>query len=173
MRVAEIEQLYAYNRWANARTLSAAAALSGDHLNRDLGAGHRSVFGTLAHTAWAEWLWLGRWRSAPPAGPSPLASGDLAALRERWAEVETDQRAFLARLDEGELTRCITYENPPGSPWTYSLQAMLQHVVNHSTYHRGQVAAFLRQLGAEPAATDLLVFFDELPSDGEASLPAT
>jgi len=38
---------------------------------------------------------------------------------------------------------------------------MVRHVVNHSTYHRGQVTTLLRQLGGTPVATDWLVFLDE------------
>lgn len=47
-----------------------------------------------------------------------------------------------------------------GEAWQYPLWQMMQHVVNHSSYHRGQVATLLRQLGAEPAPTDFLLFFD-------------
>jgi uncharacterized damage-inducible protein DinB len=39
---------------------------------------------------------------------------------------------------------------------------MLQHVVNHGTYHRGQITTMLRQLGAEPPkSTDLIAFYRE------------
>jgi len=39
---------------------------------------------------------------------------------------------------------------------------MIVHVVNHGTYHRGQVATMLRQLGAKPAvSTDMIVFYRE------------
>jgi len=42
-----------------------------------------------------------------------------------------------------------------------TLMHLMQHVVNHSTYHRGQVALMMRQLGAEPLATDFHVFLLE------------
>jgi len=48
-----------------------------------------------------------------------------------------------------------------GETWTYALWRILAHVVNHSSYHRGQVATLLRQLGATPSSTDLLLFYDE------------
>jgi uncharacterized damage-inducible protein DinB len=164
MGVGEVQQLYAYNRWANARIVSAVAALSAEQRHRDLASSHRSVYGTLAHILWGEWLWLGRWQGTAPPGPSPLACDDLPALRVRWGEVEHEQLAFLAQLIDSELERRVTYENPPGVAWTYALRHMLQHVVNHSTYHRGQVVVLLRQLGASTVATDLLVFFDETVS---------
>jgi uncharacterized damage-inducible protein DinB len=68
---------------------------------------------------------------------------------------------FINSLAEDALTTKITYVNVKGETWTHALWQMLRHLVNHSTYHRGQVATMLRQLGAEPAATDFLLFFDK------------
>jgi len=117
-------------------------------------------------------LWLGRWLGSPPAGSSPLECADVATLRERWTEVEREQSKFLDGLTDADLVRRITYENLAGVPWTYSLRHMLQHIVNHSTYHRGQVAAMLRQLGAVPPPTDLLVFMDVTARPVETDRPA-
>jgi len=74
--------------------------------------------------------------------------------------VENEQQAFLENLNDELLNTRVSYENLEGHRWEYSLAHMMQHVVNHSSYHRGQVAAFLRQLGQTPSATDLLVFLD-------------
>jgi len=161
LKLSQIQLLYAYNRWANARLVSAAASLSPELLNRDLAVSYRSVFGTLQHLLWAEWRWLGRWQMRAPAGRDPLECRDLVALRERWSEIEGEQLEFLQRLSTTDLDRSISYDNPPGTRWTYQLRHMLQHLVNHSTYHRGQVAAMLRQLDVTPPATDLLVYLDE------------
>ena len=161
MNTRDIRLLYEYNRWANARVLAAASALSASQLMHDLASSYRSVFGTLGHILWGEWLWLGRWlECATSPGRSPLACADFPALRVRWSEVERDQAAFLDQLTDAALERRITYENPAGTRWTYPLGQMLQHLVNHSTYHRGQVTTMLRQLGAAPSATDFLVFID-------------
>jgi uncharacterized damage-inducible protein DinB len=162
MKADEIRLLYAYNRWANTRSLTAAAALTPGQLHRDLGTSHGSAFGTLAHILWGEWRWMGRWLTPPAApGPDPLTCKDLLALQARWREVEALQTAFLGEVTDSELGHLITYENPPGTAWTYPLGQMLQHLVNHSTYHRGQVTTLLRQLGAAVVPTDFLVFIDE------------
>ena len=161
MTPAEGGVLLAYNAWANRRLLRATAALSRELLRRDLGTSHGSAWTTLLHIAWGEWLWLGRCQGAAPRGLDPRDCGDLPDLEARWAEIGRDQVAFVARLSAPDLARRISYENPPGTPWTYPLEEMLRHVVNHSTYHRGQVASQLRQLGITPLPTDYLVFFDE------------
>jgi uncharacterized damage-inducible protein DinB len=42
-----------------------------------------------------------------------------------------------------------------------SLAQLMQHLANHSIYHRGQIAWMMRQLGAKPLATDFHVFLVE------------
>ncbi len=84
----------------------------------------------------------------------------LDALRAKWAEIEREQTDFINGVTDASLETVIAYVNTKGETWRYSLGQMLQHVVNHSCYHRGQVTTRLRQLGAKPAATDFLLFFD-------------
>lgn len=45
--------------------------------------------------------------------------------------------------------------------YEYALGELIQHLLNHSTYHRGQVALLLRQLGQSPPATDFRLFLTE------------
>ena len=135
--------------------------MSPEQLHRDVAASYRSIFGTLQHILWAEWRWLGRWLARAPAGNDPLECRDLAALRTRWTEIEREQLEFLRRVTAADLARPLSYDNPPGTRWTYLLRHTLEHLVNHSTYHRGQVATMLRMLDMTPPATDLLVYLDE------------
>jgi uncharacterized damage-inducible protein DinB len=67
----------------------------------------------------------------------------------------------LESLTDELLIRRVSYENLEGVRWEYSLAEMMQHLANHSSYHRGQIAVLLRQLGQTPPATDFLVFLDE------------
>ena len=162
MNLEDIRTLYAYNRWANARVLDACRPLDAASFTRDLGNSFGSIQGTLAHVLWAEWIWLERWNGRSPRQPASTDSfPDAAALAARWAEIESARHAFLETLDDAALARRIAYHNIKGERWEYSLGHMLQHVVNHSTYHRGQVITMLRQLGREAPSTDFLLYFDE------------
>ena len=161
-RADEIRELYAFNRWANRRLLEAAAALDDDALARDLGSSFPSVLATLAHIVGADWAWLRRWAGeSPRAAPAEWALTSLAAIRERWEEVEAERSAVLAELDDQALEREVDYRNMAGVAYTSRMDEMLRHVVDHSTYHRGQVVTMLRQLGATPPATGLIVFYRE------------
>ena len=84
----------------------------------------------------------------------------LVAVQERWTVVEREVRECLAGLTEEALKMPLTYVNLRGETWTYPLWQPLFHVVNHQTYHRGQVTTLLRQLGAQPAAIDYLLAHD-------------
>jgi uncharacterized damage-inducible protein DinB len=84
----------------------------------------------------------------------------LDAIRERWQQVETDMRACMAGLAPESLARPVSYVNLRGETWTYPLWQMLLHLLNHQTFHRGQVTTLLRQLGALPPAIDFLVYVD-------------
>ena len=163
------QSLFAFDRWANARLLAAASTLPRESIERDFGISYQSIFGTLRHILCGNWLWLRRWPGQKRSDPDPLRCSDLAALQSRWIEIEREQREFVERVTPVLLETRITYENPPGTPWTYTLGQMMQHVVNHSTYHRGQVAGMIRQLGVAPPPTDYLRYFDELAAAPELS----
>lgn len=158
----EIRELYVYNRWANQRLLEAAAQLSDEAFTRHLGGSFPTVQGTLSHILGAEWIWLTRWLGDSPTGP-PAAwdLSTLAGIRSEWERVERERDAFLAGLDEGALAGVVAYRNLRGEPFAQPLGQLLRHVVNHSSYHRGQVATQLRQLGVAVPATDLVVFYRE------------
>jgi uncharacterized damage-inducible protein DinB len=76
----------------------------------------------------------------------------------RLAEIEADRHAFLQTLSESALATQISFRYLSGAEAVHVLGDALIHVVNHSTYHRGQVATMLRQLGAAPPPTDFIVF---------------
>lgn len=158
----EIQDLYAYNRWANRRILAAVRALSGEERARDLRSSFPSVQATLAHVLGAEWIWLERWNGRSPGGfPADWNLDDWVELERRWGEVEAAQGRFVGALTAADLGRAVDYRNTAGTPFVAPLGQLLRHVVNHSTYHRGQVVTMLRQLGAAAPATDLVVYHRE------------
>lgn len=162
MDLGTIRELYDYNAWANARSLDAASKVSPDHFTREVGGSFASLRGTLAHLYGAEWIWLERLRGTSPAKlPFSLDFPDAETIRLSWKDVERGQRELLERLHPARLDEPLTYTNLKGETWTYRLWRILAHIVNHSSYHRGQVATLLRQLGAAPLSTDLLLYYDE------------
>jgi uncharacterized damage-inducible protein DinB len=84
---------------------------------------------------------------------------DLEALAAGWSETAAQLEFFLASLTEDQLAAEITWEDTEIGAVTRPLWQPVSHLVNHSTYHRGQVVSLLRQLGYQPPETDLSYFF--------------
>jgi len=154
--------LFEYNSWANARTLDACAALEPGQLAEDLHSSFPSVLKTLAHMVGAEWVWNERWHGRPPAGPPAWAKdADFAALRHRFDTLDAELLEFISSLKTDDLEGPIEYTNSAGEHFSHPLWQSIQHLANHASYHRGQIATMLRQLGARPPHTDLIVFYRE------------
>ena len=165
----DIQLLYEYDRWANNRVLQAVSTLSAEEFTRDLGGSFRSVRDTLVHIVGCEWGWLTIWKDPSVSSTfitdlwtrlnalfNPNAFPDLAAVQLKWAEVEREQVEFANRVTNESLGRML-----PVFTTQISLAHLMQHLANHSTYHRGQVALMMRQLAAQPFATDFHVFLVE------------
>ncbi|MEK6299453.1 MAG: DinB family protein [Acidobacteriota bacterium] len=157
----DIELLYQYDRWANELVFGCAAKLTEGQFTKDMQSSHHSVRDTLAHIVGAEWIWLKRWLGTSPKSLfDPAEFPDVASLTAKMKEVEQDQIEFIGKLTDEGLAEVIGYTNMKGEQWAYPLGHLMQHLVNHSSYHRGQVTTMLRQLGGEVASVDLLYFFD-------------
>jgi len=161
MNKSDVEYLLEYNRWANARILDEVSKLTPEQFTRDLKSSHPSVRDTFAHLIAAEWIWLERWKgTSPGALLTPTDFPTVESLRAKLARVEGDYQEFVAGLSDAFLAEVISYRNTRNEEWAYPLGQMMQHVMNHSTYHRGQVTTLLRQSGASVTPVDLLVFMD-------------
>jgi uncharacterized damage-inducible protein DinB len=159
----EVQTLIDYNYWARDRLLEAVDQLSPEQFTRDLGSSFRSVRDTLAHLHAAEWIWYRRWvGESPSALPPADRFPDAASVGAAWRAMEAQIRAYFTPLDDLALERVIEYKSTAGVPGASVLWQMLQHVVNHATYHRGQVTTLLRQMGAAPPESmDLIAFYRE------------
>jgi uncharacterized damage-inducible protein DinB len=159
-RTAEIQELYEFNRWANARMRGAIARVSDEDLSRDLKNSYPSLRDTWLHIMGAEWIWLARWLgTSPTARPAEWLSYTRDEIEIEWGAIETAQRAFIEHLTDASLDRMITYRTLNGDEFTNALWQLLRHVVNHSTYHRGQITTMLRQLGHDAVSTDLVLYY--------------
>lgn len=158
----------AYSRWASERSLEAARALNEEELARDLGNSHGSVLGTLLHVYQADRIWLSRLTGAPRFTLSNTGeSWTLDTLAEAWAGTAAGFREWLSRA--GDLQAILQYRNTAGQENELPVWQVILHVVNHATYHRGQITTMLRQLGYAPVPTDLHVFYLTLASPQSAS----
>jgi uncharacterized damage-inducible protein DinB len=162
MKPVEMRDLFAFNAWANHRIIGAAEALTTEQFTKPMGSSFNSVRDTLVHIWAVEWVWLERMHGRSPSSfPDAKDYGDLASMKPRWAEIEKNWLEYLSRLDENELAEEVDYRTMSFGPAKNLRWHIMQHVVNHGTYHRGQVTTMLRQLGAKGVGTDLIFFYRE------------
>ena len=158
----EVTDLFQFDGWATGKILEAAAALDHEQYERNLGSSFGGIRGTLLHLYSAARNWLARWKGQERAGVvTPEEMPTLSALLEHWNQLTQDRDAFIRSLGKERLMQPITYRSPKGKPHSELLYRQMQHVVNHSSYHRGQVVTMLRQLGVQPPSTDLIRFYRE------------
>jgi uncharacterized damage-inducible protein DinB len=137
---------FAYDEWANREVLASLRAAN------PLPA--RSL-ALIAHIISAERLWLERiCRQAQTFPVWPRFSleeceSEAVKAAELW-------KGYLVQIPEDRLSQTITYSNTIGQNWSSRIEDILTHVVMHSAYHRGQIAADVRAAGHTPAYTDFI-----------------
>lgn len=161
MHLKDIHTLYEFNYWANHRILEVVEPLTQEQFTKDLGSSHGGIHGTLFHTMGAEAIWLKRWKGeSPSAYWKPEEYPTFEALGERWQTVEHEMMGFCHMLKtDDDIRGVIAYRDLKGKEYSQALYQLMQHLVNHSTYHRGQVVTMLRQLGVKPVGTDLVTYY--------------
>jgi uncharacterized damage-inducible protein DinB len=163
MNHADLQTLLDYHYWARDRMLAAVETLTVEQYTKDLGNSFKSVRDTVVHIYFAEWIWYARWMgNSPLQGLNSEDFPDVAAIRRAWSEHEAKMRSLLDGLSEQTVDRVYEYKNLAGQDFKSIFWHMFQHVVNHATYHRGQVTTMVRQLGANPGKPqDLIAFYRE------------
>jgi len=157
MSVAMVRDLYEYHRWANRRLFEVAAALGEDLCAREAGTQFSvpTLVRMFAHIYGADAVWLNRWKSAPPTVLPYPALPTLVEVRQKWDAFEAEQRAFVDALTEADLGRVIAYKNTQGQAFQAPLGQLMQHVANHATHHRSEIATMLTMLSGSPPDTGI------------------
>jgi len=171
MNLQDLQTMIDYHYWARDRLFDALEPLTSEQYRRDLDSSFKSIRDTVTHIYAAEWAWHARWRGQSPTALLPADQfPDLAALRSAWIEHEQKMRAFVDGLGEAGVERVIEYKLLAGHAGASPVWQMLQHVVNHASYHRGQVTTMLRQIGAQPGKPmDMIAYYRVRSAEGARS----
>jgi uncharacterized damage-inducible protein DinB len=161
----DIVALFEYDRWANRKVLDACRKLTAEQYVAEPVPGWSSVRSTINHIALANVFNLRTLAGDPedriPTEAELATVDDAAGLLERAYHRFEELRPTLTpeRLNTLLTVRAIgrTFILPP---W-----AILRHIVNHSSYHRGQVASKLKRFGIEQPITDFFWWFEQVPQE--------
>jgi uncharacterized damage-inducible protein DinB len=166
----DIVALFAYDRWANAKVLGACRQLTAAQFVAEPVPGWASVRSTLYHIAMATERNL---RSlAPDPGESVPTEAEVATVDDVARFLERAYRRFeelRPTLTPERLNTLLTL-HAIGRTFTLPRWAILRHIVNHSSYHRGQIASKLKRFGVEPPNTDFFFWvIEQLPQEAKAT----
>jgi uncharacterized damage-inducible protein DinB len=140
-------KIYHYNEWASERVLACLERQS----VRD-----EKILSLMGHIVAAQFLWLHRIKGLPPPDVKLWGKYNLSQLIllsdqacKRWLDFVNTNENF---------NRELSYTNYVGEPYVNNVETIMIHLVNHSTYHRAQIAILLRQNGLEPVNTDFITY---------------
>ena len=160
MTLQDLQTLLDYNYYARDRLLAGLEPLTPEQYTQPLESSFKSIRDTAVHIYAAEWVWHQRWLGQSLPLPTADQFPDVATLRSAWLDLETKTRAFLAALGPDGINRVFDYKLLNATLGSSPFWQMLQHVVNHGSYHRGQVTTMLRQVGAKPPQNvDMIGFY--------------
>lgn len=145
----QIVRLFQHLAWADQETLAAL-----EHTARP----HPEACRLFSHLLAAEHIWLSRIQGQPPALPSAWPTLSAAECREWSTRTRAGYSTVVASVTEDQLQDQVSYHNLQGLAFQTPLGDILMHVALHGAYHRGQIAAALRQAGHQPANTDFITF---------------
>jgi uncharacterized damage-inducible protein DinB len=140
-------KLYEYNAWANKRVL--------DCLTRQ-NVSDEKIMSLMGHVVAAQYLWLHRIQGLPAPKVKLWGEYQLTQLVTMADEIGGRWLEFVKSTDN--FNRDLQYNNYVGDPYITNVEMIMIHLVNHSSYHRAQIAMQLRQKGFEPINTDFITY---------------
>lgn len=156
-----LKHQFTYDAWARAQYVAALRQLTDEEFTRNLGTGLDSLARKWTHMTDADMLWIGRIVEgvSPPAMPDNARFKTVADFTKHLMEIGHKRAQLIAGLKEPDLERVVVYKNTRGQEFAQPLHELLQHLITHNMYHRGQLASCLRALGKQPPETDLVVWY--------------
>lgn len=140
-------RLFNYNDWANERCF---------HSFKEINAGKPAKL--FSHIIASQNIWLSRvlLKESNPFSPwTEFPDDELLKLAKKSS---INWQNFLNRTEDKSLDKLIKYQNSKGENFEVKISEIINHVINHSAYHRGQIASLVRLNGGNPAVTDYIVF---------------
>ena len=167
-----LRHLVEYTIFADAAGFEAAATLPEDEYYAARNFSFGSIHNLLVHQMVAQKTWLRRWMGEVFVGrlENHTEHPTRPLLQERWAKVHADLLDFVSSQTSESLNKVMTVRRGDGELITAPLGAMVMHVADHGSYHRGQLASMLKQAGvAKPPYTPYFRFAIQHAAEGKTT----
>jgi uncharacterized damage-inducible protein DinB len=151
---AHCAELLSFHHWRQQRVSTLLASVDNSYLEKELKGSFGSLLVVLSHLVWAEKVWLGRVDSRELAAMN--ADTDAASLLREWNLVTAKWHKAIQNADPAGFDRPIRYHAVNGDAYENTLFEIVTHMVDHSTYHIGQMMNAVRAFGLEPVSTNYI-----------------
>jgi uncharacterized damage-inducible protein DinB len=155
--IQSLRQRFSYDAWTQQRILGAL---------RDATDPHPSALGLFAHILSSGRIWFRRLHGEDGVGEALWPDWTLEQCEREAGDLQAAWEAYLSRLAEGDLDSLSAYRRSKGVPIEARIGQILEHVLVHAAYHRGQISSALRNGGATPVNTDFINFLREHNTSG-------
>ena len=145
-----------YLRWANEKLIGMLESIPEPDWARDLGGSFTTLLGTTSHHFWALDVWLDRLDGQELSSRFPVDNSEGAI--EVYRSVDRRFSEWVDSLNEEDLSVERQVPSPAGKVFPLLTEDILLHLVNHSSYHRGQVVDQIRRLGHAVSSTDYIYY---------------
>lgn len=154
-------ELAGYNHWADNIAIEWLSQINDEQWNQVIASSFSSIRQTAIHIASAEKIWIDFWKDAPnPVYLSAEFKGTKEDLIAIWKKVSAGLKDFIEEYPEENYRRQVTFKKPNGEDGQMEFSQTFPHMINHSTYHRGQLVTMLRQAGfTKLSSTDLFTYY--------------
>lgn len=153
-----IVQHLEFNAWANGRLIDTVRPLGDELFYRENKGSFPSIGKTTLHIWGSQYIWYRRMhgesvKQAPMVADPPSKEEILEGLSKSSHDFVT----FIKSVDAALLESRYRYTNLRDEPCDDTYEETLYHIVNHGTYHRGQLILMLREVGITSLpGTDLI-----------------
>lgn len=148
-----------FMKWADELMLQMVRGVDPAVLERKAGVSFESILGTVQHIYRGERLWYLRLTGEPTLPLAAIETPSLAELSELWPPHHEQWRHWAAELNADGWYRSILIRNSAGHESPSPHWQIVLHLVNHATYHRGQVLSLVKQAGFPVVSTDLISYY--------------
>lgn len=161
MFLQSIHSLALYNIWANEQLAHRLETLTEEQFHANVISSFSSILKTVAHIHGAEDVWRQRLLKIYPTTFYKLPDNASGAVEiGKWHDASRQLTDLILSYDENDLVETLEYKKLDATVQNSFRWQMIQHTVNHSSYHRGQLITMMRQVGVNSVPnTDMIAYY--------------